>query len=34
MTMPQLIEQARKENLAEITGIKKQDLIFRSSRSG
>ncbi len=29
MTMPQLIEQARKENLAEITGIKKQDLIFK-----
>ena len=29
MTMPQLIEQARKENLTEITGIKKQDLIFK-----
>src|SRR5580704_15281902 len=29
MTMPQLIDQARKENLTEITGIKKQDLIFR-----
>lgn len=29
MTMPQLIEQARKENLSEITGIKKQDLIFK-----
>ena len=29
MTMPQLIDQARKENLAEITGIKKQDLIFK-----
>ena len=27
--MPQLIEQARKENLADITGIKKQDLIFK-----
>ena len=27
--MPQLIEQARKENLTEITGIKKQDLIFK-----
>ncbi len=27
--MPQLIEQARKENLEEITGIKKQDLIFK-----
>ena len=29
MSMPQLIEQARKENLTEITGIKKQDLIFK-----
>ncbi len=29
MTMPQLIEQARAENLSEITGIKKQDLIFK-----
>ena len=29
MTMPQLIEQARTENLADITGIKKQDLIFK-----
>ncbi len=29
MTMPELIEQARKENLDEITGIKKQDLIFK-----
>ncbi len=29
MTMPQLIDQARKENLQEITGIKKQDLIFK-----
>src|SRR6266436_6090860 len=29
MTMPQLIDQARKENLSEITGIKKQDLIFK-----
>src|SRR5690349_12685579 len=29
MTMPQLIEQARRENLSEITGIKKQDLIFK-----
>ena len=26
--MPQLIEEARKENLSEVTGIKKQDLIF------
>jgi len=29
MTMPQLIEQARNENLTELTGIKKQDLIFK-----
>jgi transcription termination factor Rho len=29
MSMPQLIEQARQENLTEITGIKKQDLIFK-----
>ncbi|MDZ4819117.1 MAG: Rho termination factor N-terminal domain-containing protein, partial [Planctomycetota bacterium] len=29
MSMPQLIEQARKEKLTEITGIKKQDLIFK-----
>ncbi len=29
MSMPQLIEQARKENLSEIHGIKKQDLIFK-----
>src|SRR3569832_2766324 len=29
MTMPQLIEQARKENLTDYTGIKKQDLIFK-----
>jgi transcription termination factor Rho len=29
LTMPQLIEQARKENLPEISGIKKQDLIFK-----
>ncbi len=29
MSMPQLIEQARMEKLTEITGIKKQDLIFR-----
>lgn len=29
MTMPQLIDQARRENLSEITGIKKQDLIFK-----
>ena len=29
MTMPQLIEQARKENIADYMGIKKQDLIFK-----
>ena len=29
MTMPQLIEEARRENLTEYTGIKKQDLIFK-----
>jgi transcription termination factor Rho len=29
LTMPQLIEEARKENLPEIAGIKRQDLIFR-----
>src|SRR5215207_265159 len=29
MSMPQLIEQARAENLQDITGIKKQDLIFK-----
>ena len=29
LTMPQLIEQARSENLQDITGIKKQDLIFK-----
>ena len=29
MPMTQLIEQARKENIAEITGIKRQDLIFK-----
>ena len=29
MTMPQLIEQARQENLTDIAGIKKQDLIFK-----
>ncbi len=29
MTMPQLIEQARKANLTDIMGIKKQDLIFK-----
>ncbi len=31
MTMPQLIEQARQENLTEITGIKKQDLICQGT---
>jgi len=29
MSMPQLIEEARKENLTDYHGIKKQDLIFR-----
>ena len=29
MTMPQLIEQARTENIADYMGIKKQDLIFK-----
>ena len=29
MGMPQLIEEARKENLKDVTGIKKQDLIFK-----
>ncbi len=29
MSMPQLIEQARHENLTDYTGIKKQDLIFK-----
>src|SRR5689334_13536729 len=29
MSMPQLIEQARAEKLEDITGIKKQDLIFK-----
>jgi len=29
MTMPQLIEEARRENLTDYTGIKKQDLIFK-----
>jgi len=29
MTMPQLIEQARKENITDYMGIKKQDLIFK-----
>ena len=29
MSMPQLIEQARDENLTDIAGIKKQDLIFK-----
>ena len=28
MTMPELIEQARKENLSEVSGVKKQDLVF------
>ncbi len=29
LTMPELIEEARKENLSDYHGIKKQDLIFR-----
>ena len=29
MGMPQLIEEARKENLSEVSGMKRQDLIFR-----
>lgn len=29
MTMPQLLEEARKENLTEVSGLKRQDLIFR-----
>lgn len=29
MSMAQLIEEARKENLTEVTGIKRQDLIFK-----
>ena len=29
MSMAELIEEARKENLTEYTGVKKQDLIFR-----
>ncbi len=29
MTMPQLIEEARNENLTDYTGIKKHDLVFK-----
>jgi transcription termination factor Rho len=29
MSMPELIEEARKENLSEVSGMKRQDLIFR-----
>jgi transcription termination factor Rho len=29
MTMPQLIAEAKKENLTDVAGLKKQDLIFR-----
>ncbi len=29
MSMPQLIEEARKENVSEVAGMKRQDLIFR-----
>ena len=33
MTTPQLIEEARKENIEDITGLKRQDLIFKLLRS-
>ncbi len=29
LTMPQLIEEARKEELEDVTGVKRQDLIFK-----
>jgi transcription termination factor Rho len=29
MTMPQLLEEARKDNLADVSGLKRQELIFR-----
>lgn len=29
MTMPQLIDEARKENLQDVAGLKRQDLVFR-----
>ena len=29
MSMSQLIEEARREKVTEVTGLKKQDLIFR-----
>jgi transcription termination factor Rho len=29
MSMPQLLEEARKENLTDVAGLKRQDLIFR-----
>jgi transcription termination factor Rho len=29
MSMPQLLEEARKESLTEVSGLKRQDLIFR-----
>ncbi len=29
LSMPELIEEARKENLEDVTGVKKQDLIFK-----
>jgi transcription termination factor Rho len=32
MTTPQLIEEARKENLQDVSGLKRQDLIFRLLR--
>ena len=29
MTMPQLLEEARKDNLSDVSGLKRQELIFR-----
>ena len=29
MTMTQLIDEARKENVSDVAGLKKQDLIFK-----
>jgi transcription termination factor Rho len=34
MTMPQLMKTAKDEGLTEVTGLKKQDLIFKILRSG
>jgi len=33
LTMPQLLKIAKEEGLTDYTGLKKQDLIFRCSRS-